>query len=282
MLQQLVRHLYKHVPDTLYHKMKYVINFKRLPHLSNPVFYNEKIMRRKVYPRRIYTTLSDKYKVREFIAGLWGEHYLIDLYAQGTELTYEMYQRLPDAFVLKANHGCGFNKLVFDKRQVSYGELYDLSSGWLSTNFYDQEREKHYQDIEPRILAERLLLDNGDVPKDFKFHCFNREGEVCIFIQVDYQRFGAHRRDVFDADWNRTNIRIDIENSEIPAPRPECFDEMIHLAKLTAKQFSYIRVDFYQVEGRVYFGELTFTPGAGLCHLMPLSAEKEWGSYFKD
>jgi len=283
MLYNLVKRLYKHVPDALYHQVKYAMHFKRIPHFSHPTCFNEKIMRRKVYPRKIYTTLSDKYKVREFIAGLWGEEYLVELYAHGKELTYEMYQRLPNTFVLKANHGSGYNKLVFDKSQVSYGELYDLSSNWLNTNFYYQCREKHYQDIVPHIMAERLLLDNGEIPNDIKFHCFNRDGNVCIFIQVDYQRFGEHRRDVFDVSWNRTNIRMGMtENSLTPASRPEKLDEMIRLAELTARQFSYVRVDFYQADGRIYFGELTFTPGAGFCHFIPKSVEEEWGSYFTE
>lgn len=282
MLNRLVKGIYKRLPDALHHQVKYALFFKKVPHLAHPCGFSEKIMRRKVYPRSIYTTLSDKYKVREFIAGLWGAEYLVELYAQGKELSYDMFNELPQSFVLKANHGSGYNKLVFDKNQIGYAELYDLSCGWLRSNFYEQSREKHYQGIEPCIMAERLLLDNGTVPNDIKFHCFNRDGEIRMFIQVDYQRFASHRRDIFDLDWNRTEIRLELPNAEIPAERPSQLEEMTMLANKVANQFSYVRVDFYQVAGRVYFGELTFTPGAGLTLLLPKNIEQEWGSYFTE
>lgn len=134
---------------------------------------------------------------------------------------------------------------------------------------YEQSREKHYLDIEPCIMVERLLLDGEQVPNDIKFHCFNDNHEIRMFIQVDYQRFGTHRRDIFDIDWNRTEIRISLPNADEPMPRPTRLDEMTRLARQAAQQFSYVRVDFYQVGEKVYFGELTFTPGAGLSKLMP-------------
>ncbi len=220
MLNILVKNISKRLPDAWHHQVKYALYFKKLPHLSKPTGFSEKIMRRKIYPRSIYTTLSDKFKVREFIAGLWGEEYLVELYAHGTELSYDMFRQLPNAFVLKANHGSGYNRLVFDKQQISYAELYDLSNAWMRSNFYEQSREKHYLDIEPCIMVERLLLDGEQVPNDIKFHCFNDNHEIRMFIQVDYQRFGTHRRDIFDIDWNRTEIRINLPNADEPMPRP--------------------------------------------------------------
>lgn len=282
MLNRLIKGIYQRLPDALLHQVKYVLCFRRVPNLTRPCGYSEKIMRRKVYPRSIYTTLSDKYRVREFIAGLWGDQYLVELYAQGQELSYELFSALPQSFVLKANHGSGYNKLVFDKSQVSYAELYDLCHEWLHSNFYHQSREKHYQGIEPCIMVEQLLLDHGEVPNDIKFHCFNRGGDIRMFIQVDYQRYGAHRRDIFDLDWNRTEIRMGLPNAEIPAERPSRLEEMALLASKVAELFPYVRVDFYQMAERVLFGELTFTPGAGLIRLLPKNIEQEWGSYFED
>ncbi|MEB6336457.1 ATP-grasp fold amidoligase family protein [Serratia rhizosphaerae] len=282
MLNRLLKGIVRCLPDALHHQVKYAMYFKRWPHLARPRGYSEKLMRRKIYPRGIYTMLSDKYKVREFIAGLWGEAYLTELYAHGAELSYDVFRRLPRQFVLKANHGSGYNRLVFDKEQVSYAELYDQTRRWMRANFYQQSRERHYRDIEPCIMVERLLLENDEVPNDLKFHCFNREGVIRIFIQVDYQRFGEHRRDIFDEQWNRTEIRLVLPNAEQPLAAPSQLADMLRLARLTAQQFSYLRVDFYQVGERVYFGELTFTPGAGLSRLMPERIEQEWGGYFID
>lgn len=282
MLNRLFRGIVRRLPDVLYHQVKYALRFKRLPHLSSPRGYGEKLMRRKIYPRAIYTMLADKYRVREFIAGLWGEEYLIELYAHGAELSYDVFSRLPRQFVLKANHGSGYNRLVFDKDQVSYAELYDQSQRWMRANFYQQGRERHYRDITPCIMVERLLLEHGEVPSDLKFHCFNRDGVIRIFIQVDYHRFGEHRRDIFDERWNRTEIRIGLPNAEQPAAVPSQLAEMLRLARLTVRQFSYLRVDFYQVGERVYFGELTFTPGAGMTRLQPERIDQEWGDYFTE
>ncbi|RZF19159.1 ATP-grasp fold amidoligase family protein [Serratia marcescens] len=280
MLNNLVKGLYRRMPDAIYHQLKYAMFFRKVPHLAHPVGYSEKLMRRKVYPLAIYTQLSDKYRVREYIEQLWGKEYLIDLYAHGNEFTEEMYQQLPESFVIKANHGSGYNKLVFDKSQTGYNELRVLTNSWLRQSFYQVYRERHYKDIPPCIMVERMLIDEGQIPNDIKIHCFNLDGEVRFFIQIDYQRFIDHRRDFFDADWNRTEIRMGVPNSDVPMSRPSGLKEMLRLARQVAEQFSYVRVDFYQVQERIYFGELTFTPGAGLQRLMPETIEQEWGGYF--
>ncbi|MBV6693115.1 ATP-grasp fold amidoligase family protein [Serratia quinivorans] len=282
MLKVMANNILKYIPDIYLHQIKHMIVLKKIPNFKNPIGFNEKIMKRKIYPRSIYTTLSDKYKVRNFISSLWGKEYLIDLYAHDTELSYELFQSLPDKFVMKANHGSGYNKLVFDKNKENFTDLYDLSRSWMDKSFYVQSREKHYKDIEPRILIERLLEVEGSAPNDIKCHCFNKEGETVIFIQVDYNRFTHHQRDIFDEDWNRTEIRICYPNSPLPASKPSQLDDILRLARMTSRFFSYVRVDFYQVGEKVYFGELTFTPGAGLEPLMPKIVELEWGGYFTD
>ncbi|CAI2074944.1 ATP-grasp fold amidoligase family protein [Serratia quinivorans] len=282
MLNNLVEGFYRNIPDALYHQLKYALFFRKMPHLAKPVGYSEKLMRRKVYPLAMYTQLSDKYQVREYIKKLWGEEYLIELYAQGKELTEEMYEALPDAFVIKANHGSGYNKLVFDKSQTSFNELRVLTNSWLRQNFYQVYRERHYKDIPPCVMVEKMLMEDGKTPNDIKVHCFNRGGEVRFFIQIDYQRFIDHRRDFFDADWNRTEIRLGVPNSEVPMDKPCRLEQMLALAHQVAEQFSYVRVDFYQVQQRIYFGELTFTPGAGLQRLTPETIEQEWGGYFQE
>ncbi|KAA8996986.1 glycosyltransferase [Affinibrenneria salicis] len=282
MLNSLVKGVYRHMPDALYHRLKYAMFFRKVPHLARPVYYSEKLMRRKVYPQRIFTRLSDKYQVRDYIAKLWGEEYLIELYAHGEKLTQEMFDALPNAFVIKANHGSGYNKLVFDKSQTSFAELQALTRDWLRQNFYQVYRERHYKDIPPRIMVERMLQEDGKVPNDIKIHCFNRGGQIRFFIQVDYQRFSHHQRDFFDENWNRTEIRMGVPNSATPMARPSQLTKMLELTRQVAQRFSYVRVDFYQVHERVYFGELTFTPGAGLQRLTPETIEREWGSYFLD
>ncbi|PLR39216.1 glycosyltransferase [Chimaeribacter coloradensis] len=282
MLRNLAKRIYRNLPDPIFHQLNYARVFKKQANITRPELFSEKILIRNIWPKKIYTLLADKIKVRDYISAVLGEQYLIPVYATTTEMTYELYKSLPNSFVMKANHGCGFNSIVFDKSKITYETLYEQASTWMDSNWYLSNKERHYQGIKPGLIFEELLQVDGQVPNDLKFHCFNKDGEMRIFIQVDYQRYGLHRRDVFDAEWNRTEIRMGLKNNPEPMPRPEKLDEMLVLAKTIASQFSYVRIDFYSVGSKIYFGELTFTPGAGLCRIWPRTVQREWGSYFTD
>ncbi|HEY0208684.1 ATP-grasp fold amidoligase family protein [Acerihabitans sp.] len=282
MLNPLVRQASKLLPDSLYHQLKYVRVFKKWPNISQPTTFSEKITIRNFRPKPIYTNLADKYLVRDYIANTIGEKYLIELHAVFDELTEDIYAALPQAFVIKANHGSGFNLVVHDKADTTFAQLSALTRFWTKTNYYKTSRERHYKQIQPRILVEHLLQDDGHIPNDIKFHCFNQQGEMHIFIQVDYDRYGLHRRDVFDTDWRKTDIRMGLPNNATPMPAPKNLPEMVGLAKRLAADFNYVRVDFYEADGNVYFGELTFTPGGGLCKMYPEGVQHQWGSFFTE
>ena len=282
MLNPLAKQVSKFLPDTLYHQIKYARVFKRWPNIHHPQTFSEKIIIRNFRPKTIYTDLADKMKVRDFIASTIGEQYLIEVYATFSVLTEETFDNLPSSFVIKANHGSGFNMIIFDKQKITFAELSAITQQWTASNFYKITREKHYQAIPPCIMVERLLLDNNRIPNDLKFHCFNSHGKMNIFIQVDYDRFGIHRRDIFDTQWHRTAIRMGLPNNPIPMPAPVNLDEMLTLARRIMEHFSYVRIDFYEAEGRIYFGELTFTPGGGLCKMYPKETQRQWGAFFTD
>ncbi|WP_410015370.1 ATP-grasp fold amidoligase family protein [Sodalis sp. C49] len=282
MLNPLVRQAFKMLPDFLYHQLKYARVFKKWPNMAQPTTFSEKITIRNFRPKQIYTNLADKYKVRDYIANTIGEKYLIPLHAVFDVLTEEIYAALPQTFVIKANHGCGFNLVVHDKADTTFAQLSALTRYWTKTNYYKTNREKHYKKIQPRILVEHLLQDEGHIPNDIKFHCFNQQGEMHIFIQVDYDRYGLHRRDVFDTEWHKTDIRMGLPNNPVPMPAPKNLPEMVTLAKRLAADFNYVRVDFYEADGNVYFGELTFTPGGGLCKMYPEGVQHQWGSFFTE
>lgn len=282
MLNPIAKQATRFLPDVLYHQLKYYRVFKKWPNLTAPKTFSEKIVVRNFRPKIIYTDLADKLKVRDYIAAAIGEKYLIKLHQACTVLTREIYDALPPAFVIKANHGSGFNMLVFNKDETTFEQLRSLTEYWTKNNFYKVTRERHYKNIKPCIMVEELLIEDGHVPNDIKFHCFNRNGEMNIFIQVDYDRFGVHRRDVFDTEWNNTGIRMGLMNSEIPMVAPRQLEEMVAQAKILASQFSYVRIDFYESNNKVYFGELTFTPGAGLCKIYPEETQQKWGSFFLD
>jgi hypothetical protein len=220
--------------------------------------------------------------VRHYVRRKVGDDYLIGLIANPESFTREVFDALPSRFVMKANHGSGFVKLVHDKSQTSFEELDALAQQWLVTDFYRVMRERHYRTIEPKIFFEELLLEpSGIVPADFKIHCFFNEGaqEPTIYIALISDRFGAHPRgDMYDADWNRLDIAIGhYPRSETPVPRPHNFDELLTVATQLAQGFDYVRVDLYAPGDKIYFGELTFTPGAGVFPMIPDSVDYEWG-----
>jgi hypothetical protein len=193
-----------------------------------------------------------------------------------------VFDTLPPTFVMKANHGSGFVKIVRDKSETSFEELDALAQQWLVTDFYRVARERHYRTIKPRIFFEQLLVEpSGIVPADIKIHCFLSRGAVkpTIYTALISDRFGEHPRgDMYDGDWNRLDIAIGhYPRSEKPEPRPTNYEELLSVATTLATDFEYVRVDLYAPEDKIYFGELTFTPGAGVFPMRPDIVDYEWG-----
>ncbi|WP_295698902.1 ATP-grasp fold amidoligase family protein [Helicobacter mastomyrinus] len=179
---------------------------------------------------------------------------------------------LPHKFVIKTNHDCGGVVMVQDKEaflQDGISQARDKIMWHLQHNYYEQYREWHYKDIEPRIFVEELL---GECIEDFRFHCFN--GEVA-FIQVAN---ATHtRNDVFDTQWQKLDFMYLNPPSDIPPKKPTKFHLMLHLANLLSAPMNYVRVDLYCVDSRVYVGELTFTPNGGTGKFSPQSFDRYFG-----
>jgi hypothetical protein len=269
------------LPDSVFLSMLHHKCIGRYPNLLHPVAFNEKILQRSLRPDPRYFSLTDKLTVREYIAGKIGEEHLIPLVATPEAFTREVFDTLPSAFVMKANHGSSFVEVVRDKSETSFEKLRLHADQWLSTDFYNVARERHYRDINPRIFFEQLLLDErGEIPADFKLHCFNgRPGRPIIYILVISDRFGtATHGDVYDVDWNHLDIAIGYyKRSATPAPRPKHLEAVLEIAAKLCEDFDYVRVDLYAPDNLVYFGELTFTPGAGVLPFTPDSIDFEWG-----
>ncbi|SAK69058.1 hypothetical protein AWB75_03461 [Caballeronia catudaia] len=270
------------LPDNLLLSIYHRRRIGRFPNLRHPTTFNEKILERCLYPDPRYVDLSDKLKVRDYVARKIGSEYLVPLVAEPSDFTEDVFNALPSSFVMKATHGSGFVKLVRNKAETSFEELHALAQRWLSTDFYWVYRERHYRPIERRIFFEALLLnENGIVPADMKFHVFNKEsGNPKIFILVISDRFGERPRgDIYDADWNLLDISMGkYARSTTPDPRPKNLDTLLWAARELASDFEFVRVDLYDSNDVIYFGELTFTPGAGMFALTPDRVDYEWGS----
>ena len=255
------------------------------PPLTRPVSYNEKLTRFKLEADRpIFCQLADKLAVRDFVAGRLGDEYLIPLIAAMPRLTHELFDSLPDSFVIKANHGSAMNHIVFNKDEITFEDLRWETDGWMCRDYSASSREAQYRNIPPQLVIEKLITDaESNIPSDYKLHCFNPgDGQRHAVIQVDSDRFGDHTRDYFDANWQRLALRAKYPNSSLDnmPSRPEKLDSLVETAWRLADGFAYVRVDLYVVRGHIYFGEMTFTPESGFMRFEPHEVDLQWGEWF--
>ena len=236
---------------------------------DEPAAYTEKMQWVKLYdtdPRK--TLLSDKFRVREWVAEKIGEEYLIPLLGAWDRFDDIDFSALPKQFALKTNHGSGTNEIVRDKAKINFKSLKRKFDDWMAMDFaYTTYFEMHYSAIERKIIAEQYMeTDRGEL-QDYKFLCFDGKPYFCW---VDLGRYGAHSRTVFDLNWDlQPWTQAEYGISKEPIPKPKNFEKMVELAMVLCRGFSHVRVDFYNVDGRIYFGEMTFTNGSGLDRIVP-------------
>lgn len=269
------------LPDALFLTLMHRKFIGRFPRLLHPVTFNEKILQRSLKPDPRYAELTDKLTVRDYVRNKLGEEHLVPLIAAPESFTQSVFDALPNSFVMKANHGSSFVEVVRDKSQTSFEKLQAHAERWLTTDFYRVGRERHYREIERKIFFEKLLLDkSGQIPADYKLHCFGgNAGRPVMYILVISDRFGNNTHgDVYDKDWNHLDVAIGYyKRSDKPAPAPENLKAILDTAAILAEDFDYVRVDLYAPDDEVYFGELTFTPGAGVLPFGPDGIDYEWG-----
>ncbi len=238
---------------------------------KNPKSFQEKLQWLKLNHRtEIYTQCADKVAVRDFVADKIGSEYLIPQ-LQVLEDVKELYpEKLPDVpFIVKCNHNCGGHTIVHNKEEIDWRQERLKFNNILNQNYYYQSREWQYKNIPPKIIVEKLLLDeHGDIPFDYKFYCFNGKAET---IHVSIKRDGIHYVIFFDLNWKVIPLKYrEYSNQpEFSIPRPEKLDEMARLANTLAADFPFARIDFYHNKEAIYFGEITFHPGSGLQYYMP-------------
>lgn len=244
-------------------------------YLDNPLTYNQKIQWLKLYEcLPIKTKLADKFLVREWVKNKIGDKYLIPMLGVYTNPESIDFDKLPDKFVLKANHGSGWNIIVNDKNSIDQEKIKNTLRDWLNSNYgYKRGQELHYANIEPKIIAEKFI-DSIDDVCDYKFLCFN--GEI-KYIWVDSLRYIDHRRDFFDLNWNHLNIVQKVRNADTIPKKPTNLSEMINIVSKLAKDFTHVRVDLYNVEGKIYFGEMTFSSANGTEKMTPIEFNRELG-----
>lgn len=236
--------------------------------LRNPQTFNEKIIWLKNY-HRVHNAniLADKYSVRDFIEKKNGAHYLIPLLGVFDSPLDIDFNKLPDSFVLKANHGSGFNIIVREKNKLNKERTIKQLDKWLKTDYYQVGKEYQYKEIRPRIICETYLENSSENPLiDYKFFCFSGEPS---FIQVDLDRFTNHTRNFYDLNWQLLPFTTLYPLGKKVLPKPEKLSEMIQIAKSLSEDLIFSRIDLYYYNGKIYFGEITLHHGGGFEPVMP-------------
>ncbi len=248
--------------------------------LQNPKTFNEKIQWLKLYDSTpLKTKLADKYLVREWVAEKIGEQYLIPLLGVWDSFDEINFDKLPERFVLKANHGYNWNYIVRDKSTFDKEDAKAKFDEWLNTNFAFKGLEMQYMNIPPRIIAEEYLKNDGDDLYDYKVFCFGGKAESIMYLS---ERKQGLKMAFFDLDWHKLPFTYSYPRNEADISRPKNLDLLIELAEKLAEDFPHVRVDFYILnDGSLKFGEMTFTTANGTCKWNPPEQNRIYGDLIK-
>ncbi len=266
------------VSDRDYLSRLYARKFGAPPNLDRPVGFNEKILHKILNDRRpLLTLFADKLRVRDFVRHTAPSLSLPGLYWWSARADALPFRRLPRQFVLKANHGSGWNLIVRDKEDLQCSDVSRMARKWLESDFTIVGRERFYEPIRRAVFAEELLSGGkaATLPDDYKLFVFG--GKVRI-IQVDHDRFGRHSQVLYDRDWTLVPGTVAAAQGSEIAP-PGSLAQMIAAAEALSLGVDFVRVDLYDVEGHVYFGELTNSPNKGLSPFQPRSLDRALGDF---
>ena len=270
------------IPDKPMISLQYFIKHKRKLNLKKPTRYTEKLQWYKLYYRdEVMTECVDKYRVRFFVERKGLGHILNDLYAVFSSPDEINLDVLPSKFALKTSNGSGTNFFCKDKSSVNEADIQKRFADFFAQSNASAGREWVYSNTDNAvIIAERLLEDpkqeNNDIC-DYKFLCFNGKPEYVVY---DVDRYTNHKRNIYDTNWNDLRVASDCPCSDTEYPKPDNLAEMLEIATVLCKDFPAVRVDLYSIEGKIYFGELTFFPWSGYVQFTPDSFDFELGKQF--
>ena len=269
--------LSKCIDDEKYIKFIYFFCFWKKLNLNNPQTYSEKLQWIKLYDRRnIYTTIVDKYSVKEYVASIIGEEYIIPTIGVWDRFEDIDINKLPDSFVLKCTHDSGGLVICKDKAKFDIPAARKKINKSLKRDYYLLGREWPYKNVKRRIIAEPYISDSKNQLNDYKFFCFNGKPRM-LFIASD--RGTDTRFDFFDMDFNHLSFEQGHPNSIKKIQKPNGFDKMSLLASMLSKDFPEVRVDFYNVDGKILFGELTLFHFSGFVPFEPSKWDKKMGNW---
>lgn len=279
-LYQVKKNLLKLIPDKTYLKLKYRKKMGKKLNLENPQTFNEKMQWLKLNDRKeIYTKMVDKYEAKKYVADIIGEEYVIPTLGVYNAFDEIDFDKLPDQFVLKCTHDSGGLAICRNKEKFNIEEAKKKISKSLKKNYYYGGREWPYKNVKPRIIAEKYMKDsNTEQLVDYKFFCFNGEPKF-IYISKGLEDHQTAQMAFLDMNFEREKFkRTDYKDFEVIPPKPQNFEKMKEIARMLSKGLIFIRVDLYEINNRIYFSELTFTPCAGFLPFDPKEYDRILGN----
>lgn len=268
--------------DKVYLKTAYKLRIHSNLSFKKIETFNEKMQWLKIYDRDPqYTDLVDKYEVRKYIAAKIGEEYLIPLIGVYDSFEQIDFENLPNSFVIKCTHDSGGVFICKNKNTIDRKLLKRKIRQRMRKNYYWGVREWPYKNIKPRIIIEKYMVDeSGFELKDYKLMCFNQEVK-CSFVCNDRESKDGLKVTFYDRDWNIMPFERHYPKNMHPIAEPNNYEKMIELAEELSKNICFLRVDFYEINSRIYFGELTFFPGSGFEEFSPEKYDLLLGSWLK-
>lgn len=270
--------------DKVFLKLRYTLEMGRPLNLINPKRFTEKIQWLKLYNRQLeYTVMVDKFAVKEYVGKIIGKQYVIPtigIWEKANEIDFD---NLPDRFVLKTTHSGGSNGVIICRDRSSF----DLNISRkkleysLSSNIYPTFKEWPYKNVPKRIIAEEFIASGSEYLTDYKIYCFNGDPLYC---QVIRNRSVSETIDFFDTEWRHMpfyGLNPNVKQAAEIIPRPLNYDKMLEIASKLSTNIPFLRVDLYNIDGKIYFGEMTFYPASGFGRFTPDEWDYKLGEMLK-
>ena len=265
------------LPDDIYIKTEFRLHFGYDLNLSEPKTFNEKIQWLKLHNRKnVYTTMVDKYLSKNYVSNLIGEEYLIPTIGVYNRFDDINFNNMPEQFVIKCTHDSGGIVICKDKKKLDLKKAKKKINKFLKRKYYYMHREWPYKNVNPKIIVEKYM-ENKEQNEltDYKVMCFNGVAKI-IFTCTERFSNGL-KVTFFDLKWNKLPFERHYPSSEQDIPKPKNLKKMIELSEKLSKNIPFLRIDWYEVNGKLYFGELTFYPGGGLEEFTPMEWDRKLG-----
>lgn len=272
---------YSHMPDEKFLKQKFECRMGYPLNLKNPLTFNEKLQWLKLHDRRkIYTTMVDKYAAKEYVARIIGKQYIIPTLGVWDNFDEIDFEKLPNRFVLKCTHDSGGLVICKDKKCFDCVAAKKKIMKSLKRNYYYLGREWPYKNVTPRIIAEKYMEDeDGTELKDYKFFCFNGKVKF-LYLSEGLSNHKTAKISYVTLDWKQAEFyREDYQPFDELPQKPVNFDKMIEFAEILSKDIPFLRVDFYEINEQLFFGELTLYTGSGFTRFVPEEWDRRIGEY---